>query len=45
MKHEGCDGCKYNLGGGHCGLNVEDECREGGGFELWEEVDKIEVQD
>ena len=31
-----CEGCKNNLGGGHCRINVEGECREGGGFELWE---------
>lgn len=31
-----CEGCRHNLGGGHCRINVEGECREGGGFELWE---------
>ena len=31
-----CDGCKHYLGGGCCRLNMEAECREGGGFELWE---------
>ena len=33
---DSCDGCCHNLGGGHCRINVEEECREGGGFELWE---------
>ena len=31
-----CAGCKNDLGGGHCRINMERECREGGGFELWE---------
>lgn len=31
-----CMGCKNDLGGGHCRINMERECREGGGFELWE---------
>lgn len=35
-----CDGCRYDLDGGYCRINAEKECREGGGFELWEEVDK-----
>lgn len=37
MKHESCDGCKWYLGDGCCRINAEGECREGGGFELWEE--------
>lgn len=32
-----CDGCKWYLGGGCCRLNAEPECRDGGGFELWED--------
>ena len=32
-----CKGCKWYLGGGCCRLNAESECREGGGFELWED--------
>lgn len=36
MKHESCDGCKWYLGDGCCRINAEGECREGGGFELWE---------
>lgn len=35
-EHDSCDGCRYDLGGGCCKINVEGECREGGGFELWE---------
>ena len=31
-----CMGCKWYLGGGHCRINEEAECREGGGFELYE---------
>ena len=38
-EHTSCEGCKHNLGGGHCRLNVEDECCEGGGFELYESED------
>ena len=30
-----CDGCTHYLGGGMCAINVERECREGGGFELY----------
>lgn len=42
-EHTSCEGCKHDLGGGHCRLNVEDECCEGGGFELWEaETDEKE---
>lgn len=36
MKHESCHGCNNDLGGGCCKINMEGECREGGGFELWE---------
>ena len=35
--HDSCDGCKHNLGGGHCKVNLEDECAAGGGYEAWEE--------
>lgn len=31
-----CKGCRHDLGGGCCRINCEAECREGGGFELWE---------
>lgn len=32
-----CTGCIHDLGGGCCRINEEGECREGGGFELWED--------
>ena len=37
--HESCDGCKHDLGGGrdNCRLNLSYECRDGGGFEAWED--------
>ena len=35
-EHESCAGCANHLGGGHCRISVEGECREGGGFELYE---------
>lgn len=38
-KHESCDGCNNDLGGGCCRINAEAECREGGGYELYEEGD------
>lgn len=37
LEHDSCDGCKHNLGGGHCRINLEGECREGGGYEAWED--------
>ena len=36
MARESCDGCKWYLGDGCCRINAEGECREGGGFELFE---------
>lgn len=36
-EHDSCEGCKHNLGGGHCKINLEGECREGGGYEAWED--------
>lgn len=36
MRNSSCDGCIHYLGGGCCRINAEAECREGGGFELWE---------
>ena len=33
---ESCAGCKHDLGGGCCRINEERECRDGGGFELYE---------
>lgn len=34
--HIPCEACKNGLGGGHCRINLEAECREGGGFEAFE---------
>lgn len=34
-KRISCKGCIHDLGGGQCSINVEKECREGGGFELY----------
>ena len=31
-----CPTCAHHLGAGQCRINVEGECCEGGGFELWE---------
>ena len=31
-----CEGCNWDLGGGCCRINMEAECREGGGFEMYE---------
>lgn len=39
LECKSCEGCKNDLGGGHCRINVEGECREGGGFELYEPKD------
>lgn len=39
VERESCEGCIHDLGGGHCRINMERECREGGGFELWEPKD------
>ena len=41
--HESCDGCLYDLGGGrdNCLLNVAHECRDGGGFEAWENEEEV----
>lgn len=33
-----CNGCIHDLGGGYCEINAEKECREGGGFELYGQV-------
>ena len=31
-----CEGCKHSIGGVDCRLNVEQECKAGGGYEAWE---------
>lgn len=33
-----CVQCRHYLGGGLCAINEEAECREGGGFELWNPI-------
>lgn len=33
--HESCTGCKHDLGGGQCRINLEAECRKGA-HEAWE---------
>lgn len=45
--HERCDGCKHDLGGGrdNCRLNLSYECRDGGGFEAWEDSVKTNTAD
>ena len=40
QNHDSCDGCVHNLGGDQCRMNLEYECREGGGFEMWEEDER-----
>ena len=37
-----CDGCAHYLGGGLCAINVEGECREGGGSELYDWQEKAQ---
>lgn len=39
-KRTSCKGCIHDLGGGQCRINVERECREGGGFELCDWAEK-----
>lgn len=39
-KRTSCKGCIHDLGGGQCRINVERECREGGGFELYDWQEK-----
>ena len=45
--HSSCDGCKHDLGGGrdNCRLNLSYECRDGGGFEAWEDTGKTNTAD
>lgn len=40
--HCPCASCKHDLGGGYCRINLEGECREGGGYEAWEEAEQKE---
>lgn len=41
MIHDSCEGCRYDLGGGCCRMNMEAECGEGD-RELWE--DEVEQE-
>lgn len=34
-EHDSCDGCKHDLGGGQCKINLEAECGKGE-HEAWE---------
>lgn len=43
MKHCPCESCHNDLGGGACKISMEAECREGGGFELFEPKEQVEV--
>ena len=45
--HVSCDGCMHDLGGGrdNCRLNLSYECRDGGGFEAWEDSWKTNTAD
>lgn len=36
MTHTPCESCKNSVSGIDCRLNVENECREGGGYEAFE---------
>ena len=36
MNHCPCEGCKNSVGGVDCRLNIENECKAGGGYEAWE---------
>ena len=38
--HIPCEACRHYLGGGCCRINLEPECREGGGYEAWEAAEK-----
>lgn len=40
MEEIRCKTCSHYLGGGCCEINLESECRDGGGFEAWESEDK-----
>lgn len=45
MSRSTCDGCHHDLGGGACEINLEAECREGGGFEAWEAKEAPEEEE
>lgn len=37
MARRTCPTCAHHLGAEECRINAEGECREGGGYELWEQ--------
>lgn len=37
-----CNGCKWYLGGNICQIGEAGECREGGGYELYELKEEAE---
>lgn len=47
MELKDCTSCKHDLGGGreNCRLNAEYECRDGGGYELWEPKEKTKNEE
>lgn len=44
MIHDSCEGCRHNLGGGCCRINEEQECREGGEYELFEAAKPVRCE-
>ena len=44
MKHCPCEGCKNSIGGVDCRLNVENECKAGGGYEAWETMPTAQLK-
>ena len=39
MNHCPCEGCKNSIAGIDCRLNIENECKAGGGYEAWEPME------
>lgn len=44
MKHCPYEGCKNSIGGVDCRLNVENECKAGGGYEAWEPMPTAQLK-
>lgn len=44
MIHDSCEGCRHDLGGGCCRINEEQECREGGEYELFEAAKPVRCE-
>lgn len=40
MVRTSCDGCKWYLGGSICQIGEAEECREGDGYELYEQKEE-----